>query len=337
MTSSTPHIRSTTVPRAAVCTSINTARACLIVLMILVHITQWGDHYPQAKLGILSFMMPAFLFVTGMLLNVQKGLGDFLRYLRGILVPYVVLVSAFAVLSCFLPVRGGLTALTLAGVWERVAVTSIGPYWFLRNMFFCSVIWYAVYHLLKRRMDSAGRLFVYGAALLAFTLAWPFEMTTASAFYYYIGVVAREALGRYDRVVVGSPWALLLLGGIVVWPAAWDWMYISVPVMAYCALSFTAWADQRLAAACPSLHRSVQYVGMNTLPIYLLHPVFTMAAKFYAPLFGWDPTSLAFTLVTLAVATAGCLALALVLDRTRLSWLLGRPCLLRRLKVGSIN
>lgn len=77
MTSSTPHIRSTTVPRTAVCTSINTARACLIVLMILVHITQWGDHYPQAKLGILSFMMPAFLFVTGMLLNVQKGLGVF--------------------------------------------------------------------------------------------------------------------------------------------------------------------------------------------------------------------------------------------------------------------
>ena len=78
----------------AMSVSINTARACLIVLMILVHITQWGDHYPQAKLGILSFMMPAFLFVTGMLLNVQKGLGDFLRYLRGILVPYVVLVSA---------------------------------------------------------------------------------------------------------------------------------------------------------------------------------------------------------------------------------------------------
>ena len=67
MTSSTPLPSQTTAPRIAVCTSINTARACLIVLMILVHITLWGDHYPQAKLGILSFMMPAFLFVTGLL------------------------------------------------------------------------------------------------------------------------------------------------------------------------------------------------------------------------------------------------------------------------------
>ena len=332
MTSSTPLPSQTTAPQASVCTSINTARACLIVLMILVHITLWGDHYPQAKLGILSFMMPAFLFVTGLLLNVHKGVGDFLRYLRGILVPYVVLVSAFAVLSAFLPVRGGISELTLAAVWERVAVSSIGPYWFLRNMFFCSVIWYAVFHLLGRRLNPAGRLFVYGAALLAFTLALPFEMTTASAFYFYLGVVAREAWGHYDRVVVASPWAILLLAGIVVWPEAADWMYISVPVMAYCALSFTAWADRCLAKACPSLHRGVQYIGMNTLPIYLLHPVFTMAAKFYAPLFGWDPTSLAFTLVTLAVATAGCLALAYVLDKTRLSWLLGRPRLLRSLK-----
>ena len=36
----------------------------------------------------------------------------------------------------------------------------------------------------------------------------------------------------------------------------------------------------------------VQHIGIPT--IYLFHPIFTMAAKFYHPLFSWDSRSISF-------------------------------------------
>lgn len=303
------------------------ARALLILMMVLVHITGWGDTYPQIKLGILSFMMPAFLFLTGFLLNADKDARTFLRYLRGIVVPYVVLVSGFAVLSCFLPVRGGIGTLTAGAVARTVLVTSIGPYWFLRNMFFCSAIWYVIRRFAPQKIRMPGRLMIYAAALLLLTYAMPYEMTTASAFYYYIGVVARESFTRYDRIIVASGWSVWPLALIVCFPASWDWMLISVPVMAYLFLSFSAWLHDNLGQG--KAISALLYLGMNTLPVYLLHPIFTMAAKYYAPLFAADTTELSFTAVTLAVSAAGSIALAWTMDRCRLSWILGRKQLLR--------
>lgn len=306
---------------------INMARALLIVMMVLVHITRWGDTYPHVKLGILSFMMPAFLFLTGFLLNVDKDGHTFLRYLRGIVVPYIVLVSGFAVLSYFLPARDGIDTLSITAVARKVLVTSIGPYWFLRNMFFCSVLWYAIHRWTPRCISTTDRLMIYAALLLLFTYALPYEMTTASAFYYYIGVVARTAFGRYDRIVVPSGWSIWPLALIVCFPAAWDWMLISVPVMTYLFLSFSAWLHDHIGEGRTT--RILLYIGMNTLPVYLLHPVFTMASKYYAPLFGFDPTQFSFTVVTVAVAVGGSLSLAWAMDRCRMSWLLGRRRMLR--------
>ena len=60
--------------------TINFNRAILIILMILVHITLWGDMYVESKAAILSFMMPAFLFITGMLFRVERSWKDFLLY-----------------------------------------------------------------------------------------------------------------------------------------------------------------------------------------------------------------------------------------------------------------
>ncbi len=39
--------------------------------MILIHIVSFGNAYPQLKAGILSFMMPTFLIITGYLVNME--------------------------------------------------------------------------------------------------------------------------------------------------------------------------------------------------------------------------------------------------------------------------
>ena len=52
-------------------TDLDFIRAILIVLMILIHIVSFGNAYPQLKAGILSFMMPTFLIITGYLVNIE--------------------------------------------------------------------------------------------------------------------------------------------------------------------------------------------------------------------------------------------------------------------------
>lgn len=53
-------------------TEINFSRAVLILLVVLVHIVHFGTTYPAVKEAILAFMMPAFLFITGYLANVDN-------------------------------------------------------------------------------------------------------------------------------------------------------------------------------------------------------------------------------------------------------------------------
>ena len=50
---------------------INFVRSVLILLVILVHIVYFGELYPTVKAGILGFMMPSFLVVTGYLVNIE--------------------------------------------------------------------------------------------------------------------------------------------------------------------------------------------------------------------------------------------------------------------------
>lgn len=49
--------------------------------------------------------MPTFLLVTGYLLNMDKTFRKFTIYLLRILLPYVILVTGYMVLSLYLPVR----------------------------------------------------------------------------------------------------------------------------------------------------------------------------------------------------------------------------------------
>lgn len=71
------------------------------------------------------------------------------------------------------------------------------------------------------------------------------------------------------------------------------------------------------------------YIGRNTLPIYLFHPIFTMVAKFYHPLFNWDRSEICFALVTIFIAIAGSIGIAKMMEKTHLAYLFGKGKMLR--------
>ena len=114
-------------------TDIDWIRAILIILMILIHIVSFGNAYPHLKAGILSFMMPTFLIITGYLVNIEKSPKEMGRYLMCLALPYVIMVTGFSVLSYFMPVRDGITELSLSQICEKIFVTSIGPYWLIQS------------------------------------------------------------------------------------------------------------------------------------------------------------------------------------------------------------
>lgn len=321
-------------------TDIDWIRAILIILMILIHIVSFGNAYPQLKAGILSFMMPTFLIITGYLVNIEKSPKEMGRYLMCLALPYFIMVTGFSVLSYFMPVRDGITELSLSQICEKIFVTSIGPYWFIQTMIICGILYYVSFKGATWRKLRQGEttkctttsLFIF-ATLLLFLSKTP-ALSPSAATYYFIGVVLRQCHIGFDRIFRPSPAALLLwllLLGMEDW---YDWGTLAIVFSCWCCISSLMWIHSLIIrlqnkACIRKTEDTLLYIGRNTLPIYLFHPIFTMAAKFYHPLFSWDRSEICFALVTIFIAIAGSIGIAKMMEKTHLAYLFGKGKMLR--------
>ena len=312
-------------------TDIDWIRAILIILMILIHIVSFGNTYPQLKAGILSFMMPTFLIITGYLVNIEKSPKEMGRYLMCLALPYVIMVTGFSVLSYFMPVRDGITELSLSQICEKIFVTSIGPYWVIQTMIICGILYYvsfkgAIWGTLrqgKTTMSTTTNLFIFATLLLL--LSKTPALSPSAATYYFIGAVLRQCHIGFDRIFRPSPVALLLwinLLGLEEW---YDWGTLAIVFSCWCCISSLMWIHSLIKrlqdnASVRKTEDTLLYIGRNTLPIYLFHPIFTMAAKFYHPLFSWDRSEICFALVTIFIAIAGSIGIAKIMEIYLVIW-----------------
>lgn len=321
-------------------TDIDWIRAILIILMILIHIVSFGNAYPQLKAGILSFMMPTFLIITGYLVNIGKNPKEMGRYLMCLALPYIIMVTGYSVLSYFMPVRDGITELSLSQICEKIFVTSIGPYWFIQTMIICGILYYVSFkgetwgklRQGETTMSTTTSLFIFATLLLL--LSKTPALSPSAATYYFIGVVLRQCHIGFDRIFRPSPVALLLwinLLGLEEW---YDWGTLAIVFSCWCCISSLMWIHSLIKrlqdnANVRKTEDTLLYIGRNTLPIYLFHPIFTMAAKFYHPLFGWDRSEIIFALVTIFIAIAGSIGIAKMMEKTHLAYLFGKGKMLR--------
>lgn len=178
------------------------SRAVLIVLVILVHIVNFGNLYPLAKSSIFAFMMTTFLFITGYLVNIDKSIKDFLRYLLQIFLPYIIFVMGYAVLSLYMPVRDWIETLDWPTIVNVLCVKSIGPYWFFHTMIVCGTIYYTVFQTF-RSLSTAAKYSLFAAVLIAVVL-WTPILNIKAAVYYFVGVGIRLYVGDFSRVYVKS-------------------------------------------------------------------------------------------------------------------------------------
>lgn len=304
--------------------AIDHLRCALIVLVILIHIVNFGDLYPYTKACINAFFMPAFLLITGYLTNIRKPLGHFARYLGQIAIPYTLLVTGFAVLSLHLPVRDGLSEFTPQTLGRVLLVTGIGPYWFLHTMMLCAVLYHTAFRL-PERWGQGLRLCVFATLLILLAHFTPL-LSLRNAAFYFAGACLRLLHGSFTTFFRPTAWALLPFLAVVVHPACLQQGELTAATLSAAFFCFVPALTARLP---PSWATAVGYVGRNTFPIYLFHPLFTLAAKFYLPLFRFDPSGLLHTLTTVLLGLVGSLAIAWTMDRLRLTWVFGRGSMLR--------
>ena len=327
-------------------TDLDFIRSILIILMILIHIVSFGNAYPHLKAGILSFMMPTFLIITGYLVNIGKTGRQFGKYLLCLALPYVIMVTGFSVLSYFLPVRDGITELSLTQICEKIFVTSIGPYWFIQTMIICGILYYGSFRACdiiskyrgrcscrnnkendsyknskgnnscsninkgkteEETLSLTTRLFLLAILMLLISKTPALNIT--AAIYYFAGVVIRQCRIDFNKVFRPTPLAFILWSFILYREDLYDWGNMAVAFSCWCCISALMWLNQYYKSQMIG-KSTLLYIGKNTLPIYLFHPIFTMAAKFYHPLFAFDKSEILLAVFTIILAIAGSIAIA---------------------------
>ena len=315
------------------CCEIDFVRFFLIIAVVLVHIVNFGNAYPEAKSVILSFLMPTFLLITGYLVNVEKSKKEFVVYLVRLFLPYVIMVVGFSVLSFYLPVQDKLTEMSVKAILVKVFITSIGPYWFLQTMMICGTIYYACFHFLRGRLEIISILSVFCFFLII--IAEHSQPLSIKAIpYYFLGASLRQAHIRFGSFFRKSPYAVLPIIALLSHAEMRDWGSIAILAVVYCLISFLCWLDGVVHTL--RLYKHILFIGANTLPIYLFHPVFTMLAKFYLPLFAFDTTGIVHAFTTIVIATAGSIFIAYIMEISRLSYLFGSQAMLRNIN-ASLN
>lgn len=304
--------------------TIDYIRAVLMVLVILVHIVNFGDLYPEVKYSILAFFMPAFLILTGFLVNIEKSLKGFSSYVLRLVLPYVIMSLGFMSLSLFLPVRDGVTEINVETVSKVLLVTSIGPYWFFRVMIICGILYYLAFRIFHK-YGIVAKLSAFASFLIIFSYLTP-SLGLTSAVYYFMGVVLRHCVKDIDRIMPHSFLPVIPFVLLIVNDKFHDWGCLAVPVCCFCFFCFTARLSDCFTGKFAFF---MKFIGKNTLPIYIFHPIFTMAAKFILPLFAFDRTGLLHTLFTIILGLLGSIAIAYIMDRLHLSYIFGKKRILR--------
>ena len=103
-------------------------KGILILLVIAFHLVYFSTLYPYAKQVVYTFHMPAFLLLSGYLMNFEKGTRGVLRTLLWLVVPYVVMESSYIIMASILPIREHIETLTLGVFIDKLLLHPIGPY-----------------------------------------------------------------------------------------------------------------------------------------------------------------------------------------------------------------
>ena len=293
-------------------------KCIFVLLMVAFHLAYFADAHPLLKQWVYTFHMPGFLLISGYLMRVDRPLRQFSRTLLWLFVPYLVLESSYIVASAFLPVRDGITQLSLSVFAEKFFLHPLGPYWYLHTLILCGVSYYAVWQFQQRSLLTRflWLAFALGALAALQLVAWDVSL------YFLFGVVIRQSQLTFSDVFRPSLWAFVGLAVLGFFPDTFHKGTIGGVFTVYLVIA----ASLALLPHLPTwLRRSTLFLGRNSLALFLFSPIFTMGCKVFIPYLSFDSSRCLFLLISLPLCVIGALVVCRLLDALHLSpFLFGR-------------
>lgn len=182
-------------------------KAVFILLMIVFHLVYIGDKYPYAKSLVYTFHMPAFLIISGYVMNIAKEGRLFLRSMGWIFVPYAVMETGYVVMSSILPVRESVEHLSVSLWLDKLFLHPLGPYWYLHTLMLCGLTYWGVDKLAGRWNRTVSVLILL--ALCYAVLSALGVLSLINALYFMAGVALKRMTVDFRTFFAPSFWAIL--------------------------------------------------------------------------------------------------------------------------------
>ncbi len=293
---------------------IDMAKGLLILLMVAYHLGLFNTKYPHACQIIHTFVMPGFLLISGYLFSVNKEPRKFLKGLYGIFVPYVVFEIVYllgvGMLGKFIGASntfdGGVLTLL-----SNIAFSPIGTYWYLHTMAICLTVYYIVNRYVMKGLSG---ILLSSVILFALTIGIT-GLKWENVIYFLIGALFRNANLMINEKLK-SPISILCFVLIIIFANDISRLSITGFGLTLTCLGFIFDLKERIPKRISDY---ISYIGRNSFAILLFSPLFTVATKFYAPIFAFDNSAILWTVISLALVVSLCLLCAMLFDRLSLS------------------
>lgn len=253
---------------------------CLfIILMIIFHLSHIGSKYPYAKSIVYTFHMPAFLLISGYLINVHKKPEIFLKAMAWIFIPYTIMEISYACMSMLFPVWDGIKEISASVLLGKVLLDPIGPYWYLHTFILCGTTYYFVHTYLSS--TPFIRLLVTSSLLLLFSYIFHL-LTFANAFYFMAGTAIHLGKRPFLSCFPASFLAIIPLVFLCSQPENLNRGTLGGILITGLVISLSLYIYKHLPH---TVKQASLFIGKNTLPILLFSPVFTALSKLFLPFF----------------------------------------------------
>ncbi len=292
-------------------------KGVFILLMVVFHLQHINQTYPLLCKAVYTFHMPAFLIISGYLINLNKDIMSFGKSMLRLAVPYLVFETLYLLMIFFMGKAFGTSnQIENLDLWEfllKILTSPVGPYWYIHTLIICSTIYYFIHKLCKKE-EFAGLILtglaLYGISNVISGLEW------RNVIYFLIGLCIQRSNRNFIETI---PPSFIAIFPLILLFSSSDNFYresiagVAITVLMISLLLYT------YNHASSMLRRFSCYLGKNSLAIVVFSPAFTIITKKVVPYFAFDPTAISFLLFALCFVISGCLFTAWLFDKLHIS------------------
>lgn len=289
-------------------------KCVFIILMIIFHLSYFGDKHLLVKQFVYTFHMPAFLLISGYLVNIHKDRKQFFHGILWIFIPYAVMETGYTVMASLLPIREHIDELNIILLLKNILKEPIGPYWYLHTIIICEASYYAVFQL--KKINTSAKFILLGFLLYLLSYRNIEFLVFINGMFFLIGAIIRQSKLSFLSIFKSTLWAIIPLAILSYYPQNLNRATLAGFTITFLVISLLVETHRYMPK---QVKRVSYYIGQRTLVILLFSPIFTILAKIFIPLFSFDPTGICFACVATIFTVAGCFATSYVMDYLKVS------------------